>query len=223
MEKRNFASIIDSSLLEPERTLEQLEELCRQARADGYAAVAVMPSRVRQAAGLLEGSGVRVCAAIGFPLGTTTPETKAFEAAQAIDNGALDVDMVMNIGALKDKDYELVYRDIRGVVDVSKAKSPDAVVKVVLETCLLTDEEKVKACEIVLKAGAVFVKTSTGFNAAGATVHDVELMYRAVGGRIGVKAAGRIRTYGDAVKLTEAGATRLGCGTGSAAAIVRGE
>lgn len=223
MEKKNFAPILDSALLEPEKTLSQLEELCSQAMESGYAAVAVMPSRVAQAAKLLKGSKVRVCVALGFPLGMTTPEVKAFEAAQAIDNGAMDVDMVMNIGAMKDKDYDLVYRDIRGVVDAAKAKKPGVVVKVILETCLLTDEEKVKACEIAAKAGADYVKTSTGFNADGATVPDIELMYRTVGDRIGVKAAGRVRTYGDAVRMTEAGANRIGCSARAAAAIVRGE
>lgn len=223
MEKKNFAAILDSALLEPEKTLIQLEELCSQAKANGYAAVAVMPSRIKQAAELLEGSNVRVCVALGFPLGMTTPEVKAFEAGQAIDNGALDVDMVMNIGAMKDKDYDLVYRDIKGVVDVSKAKNKGVIVKVILETCLLTDEEKVKACEISLKAGADYVKTSTGFNADGATVHDIKLMYKAVGDKIGVKAAGRVRSYQDAVDMTNAGANRIGCSARAAAAIVRGE
>ncbi len=223
MEKKNFASIIDSALLEPEKTLAQLEVLCAQAKSSGYAAVAVMPSRVRQAAGLLKGSGVRVCVALGFPLGMTTPEVKAFEAVQAIENGAMDIDMVINVGAIKDGDFDLVYRDIKGVADAAKAKKDGVVVKVILETCLLTDEEKVKACEIAEKAGADYVKTSTGFNADGATVRDIELMYRTVGNRIGVKAAGRVRTYEDAVRFTEAGANRIGCSARAAAAIVSGE
>lgn len=223
MEKKDFASIIDSALLEPEKTLAQLEVLCAQAKSSGYAAVAVMPSRVRQAADLLKGSGVRVCVALGFPLGMTTPEVKAFEAVQAIENGAMDIDMVINVGAIKDGDFDLVYRDIKGVVDAARAKKDGVVVKVILETCLLTDEEKVKACEISEKAGADYVKTSTGFNADGATVHDIELMYRTVGNRIGVKAAGRVRTYEDAVRFTEAGANRIGCSARAAAAIVSGE
>jgi deoxyribose-phosphate aldolase len=223
MEKMNFASIIDSALLESEKTLDQLEALCAQAVSGGYAAVAVMPYRVKQAAKLLEGSNVRVCAAIGFPFGMTTPEVKAFEAIQAVDNGAMDIDMVINVGAIKDRNFDVVYNDIKGVVEAAKAQKSGVVVKVILETCLLTDDEKVIACKIAEQAGADFVKTSTGFNADGATVHDIELMYKAVGDKIGVKAAGRVRTYDDAVKFTNAGATRIGCSARAAACIVSGE
>lgn len=220
MEKKNFASILDCAMLEPETTLKQLEEICLNAVKYGYAAVSVMPYRVKQAAKLLEGSGIRVCAAVGFPFGMTSSAAKAFEASQAVSDGALDVDMVINVGAIKDNNFDDVYNDIKGVVDATKSKAKNVVVKVILETCLLSDEEKIKACETALKAGADFVKTSTGFNKDGATVHDIELMKKTVGDRIGVKAAGRVRTYEDAVAFTQAGSTRLGCSARSALEIV---
>lgn len=220
MEKKNFASILDCAMLEPEATLKQLEGICLNAVKYGYAAVAVMPYRVKQAAKLLEGSGIRVCAAVGFPFGMTSSAAKAFEASQAVNDGALDVDMVINVGAIKDNNFDDVYNDIKGVVDATKSKAKNVVVKVILETCLLSDEEKIKACETALKAGADFVKTSTGFNKDGATVHDIELMKKTVGDRIGVKAAGRVRTYEDAVAFTQAGSTRLGCSARSALEIV---
>jgi deoxyribose-phosphate aldolase len=220
LEKKNFASILDCAMLEPETTLKQLEEICGNAVKYGYAAVAVMPYRVKQAVIFLEGSNVRVCAALGFPLGMTTPEVKAFEASQAIRDGALDVDMVINVGAIKDNNFEDVYNDIEGVVEAAKSSGKDIVVKVILETCLLTDEEKIKACETAQKAGADFVKTSTGFNKEGATIHDLELMKKTVGDHMGVKAAGKVRTYEDAVAFTQAGSTRLGCSARSALVIV---
>jgi deoxyribose-phosphate aldolase len=153
----------------------------------------------------------------------TSSAAKAFEASQAVNDGALDVDMVINVGAIKDNNFDDVYDDIKGVVDATKSKAKNVVVKVILETCLLSDEEKIKACETALKAGADFVKTSTGFNKDGATVHDIELMKKTVGDRIGVKVAGRVRTYEDAVAFTQAGSTRLGCSARSALEIVNSE
>lgn len=162
---------------------------------------------MKYASELLEGSEVKVCTVIGFPLGATTPETKAFETKDAISNGAHEVDMVINIGALKDKDNELVERDIRAVVAASTGK---ALSKVIIETSLLTEEEKVRACELAVKAGTDFVKTSTGFSTGGATVEDVALMRKTVGPDIGVKASGGVRNTSDAQKVIEAGATRIG-------------
>jgi deoxyribose-phosphate aldolase len=160
---------------------------------------------------------VKVCTVIGFPLGASTPETKAYETKNAIENGATEVDMVINIGALKGGDNELVERDIRAVVDAAKGK---ALTKVIIETCLLTEEEKVRACELSVKAGADFVKTSTGFSTGGATAEDIALMRKTVGPEIGVKASGGVRSAEDAQKMIDAGATRIGASSG--AAIVNG-
>jgi deoxyribose-phosphate aldolase len=172
---------------------------------------------VKYASELLEGSEVKVCTVIGFPLGATTPETKAFETKDAIANGAHEVDMVINIGALKDKDDELVERDIRAVVAASTGK---ALSKVIIETSLLTDEEKVRACELAVKAGTDYVKTSTGFSTGGATVEDIALMRKTVGPDIGVKASGGVRNTSDAQNVIEAGATRIGASAG--VSIVKG-
>lgn len=202
-----LAKFIDHTLLKPEATSDQIETLCREAIEYGFASVCVNPCRVKQASELLKGTGVKVCTVIGFPLGATTPEVKAFETRDAIANGAGEVDMVMNIGALKEKDYGLVERDVRAVVEAAGGK---AVVKVILENCLLEKEEIKKACEICKKAGADFVKTSTGFNKSGATVDDVRLMREAVGDKMGVKAAGGIRDAKTARAMIEAGASRLG-------------
>jgi deoxyribose-phosphate aldolase len=161
---------------------------------------------------LLEGSDVKVCTVIGFPLGATPPEVKAFETQVAIDKGAREIDMVINIGALKARDLDTVARDIRGVVQTSHARN--AIVKVIIEAILLTDEEKTIACLLSKEAGADFVKTSTGFASGGATVHDVELMRRTVGPEMGVKAAGGVRTYEDAENMIKAGATRIGASAG---------
>lgn len=160
---------------------------------------------------------MKVCTVIGFPLGASTPETKAYETKNAIENGATEVDMVINIGALKGGDNELVERDIRAVVDAAKGK---ALTKVIIETCLLTEEEKVRACELSVKAGADFVKTSTGFSTGGATAEDIALMRKTVGPEIGVKASGGVRSAEDAQKMIDAGATRIGASSG--AAIVNG-
>lgn len=207
MDKKQIASIIDHTLLKPEATEPDVEKLCREAVKYGFASVCINPCFVRKASELLSGSDVKVCTVIGFPLGANTTAVKAFEAGKAVEEGAREVDMVINVGALKGKNYEYVYEDIKAVVEAAGHK---AMVKVILETCLLSDEEKVKACEIAKSAGASFVKTSTGFNKGGATVHDVELMRKTVGSSMGVKASGGVRTYEDAVNMINAGASRIG-------------
>ncbi|WP_110926915.1 deoxyribose-phosphate aldolase [Bacillus massiliglaciei] len=213
----NVAGMIDHTLLKADTTKEQIKVLCEEAMEYHFASVCVNPTWVKYAAELLRGSDVKVCTVIGFPLGANTPETKAFETKDAIENGAHEVDMVINIGALKDKDDELVERDICAVVAASKGK---ALSKVIIETALLTDEEKVRACEISVKAGADYVKTSTGFSTGGATVEDVALMRKTVGSQVGVKASGGVRSSADAEKIIEAGASRIGASAG--VSIVKG-
>jgi deoxyribose-phosphate aldolase len=208
----NLAKMIDHTLLKPDATPEQIAQLCFEARKYEFASVCVNPTWVKLCAQLLEGSPVKVCTVIGFPLGATASEVKAFEARNAIDQGASEIDMVINIGALKARELEFVAKDIRGVVNA--AHSRGMIVKVILETVLLTDEEKTIACLLSKEAGADFVKTSTGFAGGGATVHDVALMRRAVGPEIGVKASGGVRTYEDAESMIKAGATRIGASAG---------
>ena len=208
----SLASMIDHTLLKPDATLDQIAQLCYEARKYGFASVCVNPAHVRLCADLLKGSPVKVCTVVGFPLGATTPEVKAFEARTAIEQGATEIDMVINIGALKSKDLETVARDIRGVVLASHAGG--ALVKVIIETALLTDEEKVTACLLAKEAGADFVKTSTGFSTGGATVEDIALMRRVVGSEMGVKAAGGVRDLMDAESMVKAGATRIGASAG---------
>jgi deoxyribose-phosphate aldolase len=208
----NLAGMIDHTLLKPDATLDQIAQLCYEAKKYGFASVCVNPTHVRLCADLLKGSKVKVCTVVGFPLGASEPEVKAFEAQSAIDHGATEIDMVINIGALKSKDFETVARDIRGVVQVSHAAG--VLVKVILETALLNEEEKITACLLSKEAGADFVKTSTGFSTGGATVEDVALMRRVVGREMGVKAAGGVRTLADAQNLVKAGATRIGASAG---------
>jgi len=212
-----IAKYIDHTILKPEASLDDVAKVCEEAKKYHFASVCVNPSYIKYVAGNLEGSGVTPCCVIGFPLGACTPEAKANEASDAANNGAKEVDMVINIGAIKSKDWMLVKRDIEGVVNAVRGR---AIVKVIIETCLLTDEEKVKACAISKMAGAQFVKTSTGFSKGGATVEDVRLMRETVGPEIGVKASGGVKTYQDAVNMIKAGASRLG--TSSGAAIVSG-
>jgi deoxyribose-phosphate aldolase len=207
-----LAGMIDHTLLKPDATPDQIAQLCFEARKYQFASVCVNPTWVKLCAQLLEGSPVKVCTVIGFPLGATASEVKAFETSNAIDQGATEIDMVINIGALKARELEVVAQDIRGVVNV--AHSRGMLVKVILETTLLTDEEKTIACLLSKEAGADFVKTSTGFAGGGATVHDVELMRRVVGPEIGVKASGGVRTYEDAESMIKAGATRIGASAG---------
>src|SRR5512136_619400 len=208
----DLARMIDHTLLKPDATQEQVAQLCFEARKYGFASVCVNPTWVELCAQLLKGSDVKVCTVIGFPLGATEEAVKAFEAKLAIEQGATEIDMVINIGALKARDLELVARDIRGVVTTAHARG--AIVKVIIEAVLLTDEEKTIACLLSKEAGADFVKTSTGFASGGATVHDVELMRKTVGPEMGVKAAGGVRTYEDAEKMIKAGATRIGASAG---------
>jgi deoxyribose-phosphate aldolase len=211
-ESPDLARMIDHTLLKPDATQDQIAQLCFEARKYGFASVCINPTWVELCAKLLEGSPVKVCTVIGFPLGATAPEVKAFETQNAIEHGASEIDMVINIGALKARDLELVARDIRGVVTASHARN--AIVKVIIEAVLLTDEEKTIACLLSKEAGADFVKTSTGFASGGATVHDVALMRKAVGPEMGVKAAGGVRTYEDAENMIKAGATRIGASAG---------
>ena len=213
----NIAGLIDHTLLKPDATKSQIEKLCKEAKEHKFASVCVNPTWVKFASEQLKGSDVMVCTVIGFPLGANTPEVKAFEVSDAISNGANEVDMVINIGALKDRNLELVERDIRAVVDTSKGRAGS---KVIIETSLLTDEEKVIACELSVKAGADFVKTSTGFNGGGATPGDISLMRKTVGPDLGVKASGGVRNAADAKAVIDVGATRIGASAGIA--IVQG-
>ena len=208
-------------MLEPETTKEELRQLCEDAKANGYAAVAVMPSRVEEALEMLAGSSVKVDVAVGFPFGMTTPAVKALEATEALGRGAHEIDMVINIGKLKDGNDEVVYQDMKTVVDAVKAQG-DYVVKAILETGLLTEDEIVRACKLADKAGIDFVKTSTGFRGDGATVPILELMGQSVGKHVQLKASGQVRTYEKAEAFTKAGCTRLGCSARSARAIVQG-
>lgn len=208
----NLAKMIDHTLLKPNATPDQIAQLCFEARKYGFASVCINPAWVKLSAQLLEGSPVKVCTVIGFPLGASAPEVKVFECQNAIEHGATEIDMVLNIGALKARDLDLVARDIRDVVAAAHARR--AIVKVIIEAALLTDEEKTIACLLSKEAGADFVKTSTGFASGGATVHDVALMRRAVGPDMGVKAAGGVRTYADAESMIKAGATRIGASAG---------
>jgi len=202
------AQYIDHTLLKPDATPEQVAQLCSEAREYRFASVCVNPSNVRQCSELLRGTPVKVCSVVGFPLGATPPEVKAYETERVIWDGATEVDMVISIGALKSGDYSLSQRDIEAVV--LAAHRSRAVVKVIIEAALLTDEEKVKVCTLAKAARADFVKTSTGFGPGGATLHDVELMRKTVGPDMGVKAAGGIRDYDTVKKMIAAGATRVG-------------
>jgi deoxyribose-phosphate aldolase len=210
--EQRIAAMIDHTLLKPDVTPDQIAQLCYEARKYGFASVCVNPSHVRLCAELLKNSDVKVCTVIGFPLGATSPDVKAFEANDAIDDGAAEIDMVINIGALKARDYDLVAKDIAGVVRTAHGRG--AIVKVILETTLLTREDKIAACLIAKEAGADFVKTSTGFGGGGATVEDVALMREVVGPRMGVKASGGVGDLAGAEKMIAAGATRIGASAG---------
>lgn len=207
MEKRDIAKIIDHTILKPEASVEAVEKICKEALEHKFASVCINPCHVALCSKLLKDSSVKVCTVIGFPLGATTKEVKVFETKNAIDNGAEEVDMVINIGALKDKNYDYVKEDIKAVVEAAKGK---ALSKVIIETCLLTDDEKIIACKLSKEAGADFVKTSTGFSTGGATKDDVKLMRDTVGLDMGVKASGGVRSTEDALNVIEAGASRIG-------------
>lgn len=208
----DWASLIDHTLLKPEASLNDIKKLCREAAEFGFASVCVNPAYVKDAVEFLKGTGVPVCTVIGFPLGATLPDVKAYEARRAIFNGAREVDMVINIGALKSGDDCLVEDDIRAVVQA--AHQEHILCKVIIETALLTDEEKVRACMAAKNAGADFVKTSTGFAKGGATANDVALMRHTVGSALGVKASGGVKGIDDARAMFEAGATRIGASVG---------
>lgn len=207
----NIAALIDHTLLKQDATKNQIEKLCEEAKTYTFASVCVNPTWVKLSASLLKESPVKVCTVIGFPLGASTTAVKAFETTNAIENGADEIDMVLNVGALKDQDYNLVQKDIEAVVTAAKDK---AIVKVILETCLLTNEEIIKASELSKAAGADFVKTSTGFSTGGATIEAVKLMRETVGPNLGVKASGGVRSLADVEAMVEVGATRIGASSG---------
>lgn len=207
-----ISQLIDHTLLRSDATAEQIVQLCTDAKQYSFASVCVNPVYVAQCAQSLQNTPVKVCTTIGFPLGATTTDVKVFEAQQAIQLGASEIDMVIHVGALKAGKQDDVMQDIAAVVDVGH--NANALVKVILETCLLTDEEKVTACRLAKSADADFVKTSTGFSTGGATVKDIALMRRTVGEHMGVKASGGVRSLVDATNMVEAGATRIGTSSG---------
>lgn len=214
---QSIATYIDHTLLKPEATKHQVRVLCEEALTHHFFSVCVNPWMITTCREVLKSSKVNICSVVGFPLGTTESSVKAFETGRALNLGAHEVDMVLNIGALKAQEYSYVEKEIQAVVRAAEGKT----VKVIFETCLLTDEEKKKACEISVLAGAHFVKTSTGFSTGGATVEDVLLMKNAVNGKAQVKASGGIRDLATAAKMIEAGATRLG--TSSGVLLVKGQ
>ena len=215
--KMNYNKMIDHTVLKADTTLETVKKILDEAIEYGFASVCINPCHVKYAAQYLKDSDVKVCTVIGFPLGATTSATKAFETKEAIANGADEIDMVMNIGAMKDHRDDDVLQDIKAVVEAAAGK----IVKVILETCLLSQEEIVRACQICQEAGADFVKTSTGFSTRGATIDDVKIMKATVGDTMKVKAAGGVRTYEDMVRIVEAGADRIG--TSSGCSLVQGK
>jgi deoxyribose-phosphate aldolase len=217
--REELARIIDSTIVKATATKSDIEKLCREAMEYDFGCVCVNPVYVKLAATLLKGSNVKVCSTIGFPFGVTLSEIKALEAFKAVEMGAEELDMVIDLSALKSGDCEAVRRDVAAVVDV-KRLSNEIVVKVIIETAYLKNGEKIIACRLAKEAGADFVKTSTGFFGKGATVEDVRLMRQTVGDDFGVKAAGGIRTYADAVAMIEAGANRIG--TSAAVAVIEG-
>lgn len=204
--KQQIARLIDHTLLKPEATRQEIDQLCEEARTYCFASVCVNPGWVKRCAQKLHKSGVMVCTVVGFPLGATSTQAKGYETQTAVAHGAQEIDMVINIGWLKSREYDLVKKDIQEVVR-NAGRRP---VKVIIETCLLNDEEKVKACILAKEAGAAYVKTSTGFSKGGATAADIALMRKVVGTQLGVKASGGVRTYEDVVQMVESGATRIG-------------
>lgn len=207
----NINKLIDHTALKPNTNKESILKLIAEAKTYDFASVCVNPCWVALAHQELKNTDVKVCTVIGFPLGVNTTEVKVFETKDAIEKGAQEIDMVINIAMLKDKEYDYVENEIHQIVEAAKDK---AIVKVIIETCLLTDEEKIKACELSQKAGADFVKTSTGFSTGGATVHDIALMRKTVGAEMGVKASGGVHTHEEALAMVEAGATRIGASAG---------
>jgi deoxyribose-phosphate aldolase len=218
-EDLSIARMIDHTLLKPDATPDQIAQLCYEARKYEFASVCVNPTHVKMCTELLRGSPVKVCTVIGFPLGASSTEVKVFETETALRDGASEIDMVINIGALKAKDYDLVAKDINAVVRMAHAAG--ALVKVIIETALLTDQEKEIACLLSKEAGADYVKTSTGFSGGGATAEDIALMRKTVGPEMGIKASGGVSSYEDAKRMVFAGATRIGASAG--VKIVQGE
>ncbi|MCF8020061.1 MAG: deoxyribose-phosphate aldolase [Vallitaleaceae bacterium] len=208
----NLAKYIDHTILKPDARRDEVERICDEAKEYGFASVCVNLAHTKFVSEALKDSDVKTCTVVGFPLGAVLPEVKAYETKKAVENGSDEIDMVINIGALKDQDYELVERDIKAVVTAAEG----ALVKVIFETCLLSSDEIVKACELSMAAGADFVKTSTGFSTGGATVEDVTLMKQTIGNAGKVKASGGIRDYEQAMKMIEAGAERIGASAGIA-------
>jgi len=207
----SIASYIDHTLLKPDATGEQIDQLCAEAKEYGFASVCVNPYYVARCVKNLKGTDVKVCTVVGFPLGATTMETKVFETLQAVASGAQEIDMVMNVCAMKSGHTKAIEQEIQAMAAAVEDK---AILKVIIETCLLTDEEKVQACRIARRSGAQFVKTSTGFGSGGATVEDVALMEKAAGANVKVKASGGIRDYATAKAMIEAGADRIGASAG---------
>lgn len=207
----NINKLIDHTALKPNTNKESILKLIAEAKTYDFASVCVNPCWVALAHQELKNTDIKVCTVIGFPLGANTTEVKVFETKDAIEKGAQEIDMVINIAMLKDKEYYYVENEIHQIVEAAKDK---AIVKVIIETCLLTDEEKIKACELSQKAGADFVKTSTGFSTGGATIHDIALMRKTVGAEMGVKASGGVHTHEEALAMIEAGATRIGASAG---------
>ena len=207
----SIASYIDHTLLKPDATGEQIDQLCAEAKEYGFASVCVNPYYVARCVKNLKGSDVKVCTVVGFPLGATTMETKVFETLQAVASGAQEIDMVMNVCAMKSGHTKAIEQEIQAMAAAVEDK---AILKVIIETCLLTDEEKTQACRIARRSGAQFVKTSTGFGSGGATVEDVALMKKAAGANVKVKASGGIRDYATAKAMIEAGADRIGASAG---------
>jgi deoxyribose-phosphate aldolase len=219
LSREELAKMIDSTLVKATATKSEVETLCKEAVQYGFRCAVVNPVYVKYAATILKGSDVKVCSTVGFPFGVSLPEVKALEAIKAIEDGAKELDMVINLSALKSGDYNAVKQDIAAVVNVKRV-SKEIIVKVIIETAYLTQEEKIMACKLAKEAEADFVKTSTGFFGKGATVEDVKLMRQVVGQNMGVKAAGGIRTYADAIAMIKAGANRIG--TSTAAEIIEG-
>jgi len=215
LSRRELAKMIDHTLIKPTASKDEVIKLCREAEKHGFGCVVVNPTYVSLARHMLEATDVKVCSTVGFPIGAGLPEVKAYEAKKVVELGAEEIDMVMNTSALKSKDYEAVKKDIQAVVKV-KRENPNLIVKVIIETGLLTDEEKVTACKLAKEAGADFVKTSTGLIGGEATVKDIKLMRKAVGEKMGVKAAGGVRTLKQAFAMIGAGANRIGTSTGVA-------
>jgi len=206
-DKKTFAKMFDHTILKADASKAQVIKLCNEALEYGFASVCVNSCHTKLVAGMLGGSDIKTCVVVGFPLGAMSTAAKASETRDAVSSGAQEIDMVINVGALKDKDYQYVENDIKAVVAATEKK---ALVKVIIETCLLTEDEKVKACEIAKMAGADYVKTSTGFSTGGATAADIALMRKTVGADMGVKASGGIRDYESAAKMISAGASRIG-------------